>query len=141
MTIFEEAQVTAPLTMGESQDPRLSMWMLDQMAEGLEDQAAGLSRRAAGLVEEESLITKEIEQHGTAINRLLLRLESLRSDRNSVVERVKSLKREADGIREQLFVFEEEAALAAIDPADLCSEIAPTHQVYSAPVARPLNAA
>ena len=141
MTIFEEAQVTAPLTLGADQDPRLSMWMLDQMAEGLEDQAAGLSRRAAGLEDEESLIRKEIERHGTEINRLQLRLESLRSDRHSVVGRIESLKSEANGIREQLFVCEEEAALAAIDPGDFNSDMASTHQVYRAPVTRPLNAA
>jgi septal ring factor EnvC (AmiA/AmiB activator) len=137
MTIFDEVQITE----GESQDSRLSMWMLDQMAEGLEDQAAGLSRRAAGFEEEESLLTKEIARHETEINRLLLRLDAVRSDRDSVVERIESLKREASGIREQLFVCEEEAALAAIDPASFQSEMAPTHQVYRAPVTRPLNAA
>ena len=141
MTIFEEAQVTAPLTMGEGQNPRLSTWMLDQMAEGLEDQAAGLQRRASGLQDEERLIAKDIERHGTEINRLLLKLESLRSDRESVMARIESLTHEANEIREQQFACEEEAALAAIDPADFRNEIATTHQVYRAPAARPLNAA
>lgn len=137
MTIFDEVQVTE----GESQDSRLSMWMLDQMAEGLEDQAAGLARRAAGFEEEESFVSKEISRHETEINRLLLRLEAVRSDRDSVVERIESLKREANGIREQLVLCEEEAALAAIDPAGFESGLAATHQVYRAPVTSPLNAA
>lgn len=137
MTIFDEAQAND----GESQGPRLSVWMLDQMAEGLEDQAAGLSRRALGLEEEESLLSKEIERHETEINRLLLRRESVRSDRDSVVERIESLKHEANGIREQLFVYEEEAALASIEPPSLASGMAGSPQVYRAPVTRPLNAA
>lgn len=137
MTIFDEVQKPK----GEGQNHRLSIWMLDQMAEGLEDQAAGLARRAAGFEEEESLLTKSVEGHETEINRLLLRIESLRSDRDSIVERIESLKSEANAIREQLFVCEEEAALAAIDPAPFQSEMTPTHQVYSAPVTRSLNAA
>ena len=137
MTIFDEEQETN----SETHSPRLSMWMLDQMAEGLEDQAAGLARRAAGFEEEESLLTKSVEEHETEINRLLLRIESLRSDRDSVVERIDSLKSEANAIREQLFVCEEEAALAAIDPLPFQREMAPIHQVCSAPVTRPLNAA
>ena len=127
--------------MSEGQDSRLSIWMLDQMAEALEDQAAGLSSRAAGLEHEQSQVRKEIERHGTEINRLLLKLESLRSDRESVVTRIESLKLEANGIREQQFACEEEAALAAIDPAGFHGEIAPAQQVYRAPVTRPLNAA
>lgn len=137
MTIFDE--VHEPI--GECQDTRVSMWMLDQMAEGLEDQAAGMSRRAAGFEEEESLICKEIAGHETEINRLFLRLEALRSDRDSVVQRIELLKSEANAIREQLSVCEEEAALAAIDPAGFPCEMTPTHQVYCAPITRPLNAA
>lgn len=137
MTIFDEV----PETNGETSNPRLSIWMLDQMAEGLEDQAAGLARRAAGFEEEESLLTKEVSEHETEINRLLLRIEAMRSDRDSIVERIESLKSEANAIREQLFVCEEEAALAAIDPAGFQGEMAPTHQVYCAQVTRPLNAA
>jgi len=137
MTIFDEVQVSE----GECQDSRLSMWMLDQMAEGLEDQAAGLSRRAAGFEEEESLLCKEIARHGTEINRLSLRLDAVRSDRDSVLERIESLKHEANGIREQFAVCEEEAALAAIDPAGFERGMAATQQVFRAPITRPLNAA
>lgn len=137
MTIFDEVQVTE----GECQDSRLSVWMLDQMAEGLEDQAAGLSRRAAGFEEEESLLSKEIARHETEINRLLLRLDAVRSDRDSVLERIESLKHEANGIREQLFLCEEEAAIAAIDHVGFENGMAATHQVFRAPITRPLNAA
>ena len=141
MTIFDEAQESPQLIANEGQESRLSIWMLDQMAEALEDQAAGLSKRAAGLEQEQSQIRKEIERHGTEINRLLLMLESLRSDRESVVTRIESLMLEANSIREQQFACEEEAALAAIDPAGFHSEIAPAPQVYRAPITRPLNAA
>ncbi|HYV05836.1 MAG TPA: hypothetical protein VFB82_14675 [Blastocatellia bacterium] len=141
MTIFDEAQESPQLITNEGQDSRLSIWMLDQMAEALEDQAAGLSHRAAGLEQEQSQIRKEIERHGTEINRLLLMLESLRSDRESVVTRIESLRLEANGIREQQFACEEEAALAAIDPTGFNGEIAPAPQVYRAPITRPLNAA
>ena len=72
MTIFDEPQTDDC----QSQGARLSAWMLDQMAEGLEDQAAGLSLRTAGLEEEESFLCKEIARHETEVNRLLLRLES-----------------------------------------------------------------
>jgi chromosome segregation ATPase len=137
MTIFDETEASE----GGPQSPRLSVWMLDQMAEGLEDQAAGLSRRSAGLEEEESFLTKEVARHQTEVNRLMLRLESVRSDRDSVVERIESLKREARGIREQLCVYEEEAALASIEPPGLASGMAGSPQAYRAPVTRPLNAA
>jgi chromosome segregation ATPase len=137
MTIFDEVKVTE----GECQDSRLSVWMLDQMAEGLEDQAAGLSRRAAGFEEEESLLSEEIERHETEINRLLLRLDAVRSDRDSVMERIESLKHEANGIRERLFLCEEEAAIAVIDPAGFENGMAVTNQVFRAPITRPLNAA
>ncbi|MFY9609904.1 MAG: hypothetical protein WAU45_14955 [Blastocatellia bacterium] len=137
MTILDEVQETE----GETQNPRLRIWMLDQMAEGLEDQAAGLARRAAGFEEEESLLTREVAERETEINRLLLKIESLRSDRDSLVDRIESLKSEASSIRERLFVCEEEAALASIDHKDFDSRMAVTDQAYRAPVTRPLNAA
>lgn len=137
MTIFDGVQEPR----SETKNPRLSMWMLDQMAEGLEDQAAGLACRAAGFEEEECLLTREIAERETEINRLLLRIESLRSDRDSIVERIESLKSEANAIREQLFLCEEEAALASIGHSEFDGGLAVTNQVYRAPITRPLNAA
>lgn len=135
MTTVDELQETK----SEAENPRLRMWMLDQMAEGLEDQAAGLARRAACFEEEESLLTRDVADHQTEINRLLLRIESLRSDRDSVVERIEALKGEAAAIREQLLDCEEEAALASIGHSGLDSGI--TNHAYRAPITRPLNAA
>lgn len=136
MTILDEVNGTL-----ESEDSRPDIWMLDEMAEGLEDQAAGLSCRAAGFEEEESLLSKEIARHETEINRLLLRLDAVRSDRDSVLERIETLKREASSIRERILLSEEEAALASIDPSGFETGIAPTHTVFRAPITRPLNAA
>lgn len=137
MTIFDEAQETE----NETYSTRLKMWMLAQMAEGLEDQAAGLACRAAGFEEEECLLVREIAEHETEVNRLILRIEALRSDRDSVVERIESLKSEANAIKEQLFIREEEAALASIGRTGFDSGMAVTNQAYRAPTTRPLNAA
>jgi hypothetical protein len=51
--------------------------MLEQMAEGLEDQVAVLYRRAATFEEEEFLLNREIEERQTEINRLVLKLDTM----------------------------------------------------------------
>ena len=138
MTILDDVQ---PVTEGGVQSARLSMWMIEQMAEALEDQASGLSRRAAACEEEECLLTNEISDRETEINRLLLKLESVRSERDGVLERIESLKNEATALREQVYIREEEAALAAIEDVRFDEELIMGHQAFHAAVTRPLNAA
>jgi chromosome segregation ATPase len=89
--------------------------MLTQMAEALEDQAAGLYRRVAVLEEEEFLLNREIEERQTEINRLILKLDVLRAERDSAMERIELISREATALREEVFTGEEEVALAAIE--------------------------
>jgi hypothetical protein len=93
----------------------MKMRMLEQMAEALEDQVAGLYRRAAAFEEEEFLLNREVEERQTEINRLMLKLEVMRAERDRVIERIESISAEAAAIREEVFNGEEEFALAAID--------------------------
>jgi chromosome segregation ATPase len=137
MTILDDVQT---VTEGDVQSARLSMWMIEQMAEALEDQASGLSRRAAACEEEECLLANEIADRETEINRLLLKLESVRSERDGVLERIESLKNEATELREKVYIREEEAALAAIEDVRFEEELIMSHQPFRAPVTRPLNA-
>lgn len=82
--------------------------MLEQMAEALEDEAAGLYRRAAAFEEEESLLDKEIGDRQTEINRLLLKLDAMRADRDRVIEKVELISNEAAALRERAFNHEDE---------------------------------
>ncbi|HEY6330257.1 MAG TPA: hypothetical protein VI756_13035, partial [Blastocatellia bacterium] len=93
---------------------RLKLVMLQQMAEGLEDEANGLNRRAKSLEEEEFLLSAEVQERLTEINRLNLRLEGLRSERDSLLERVEALRREAIHIKEEVLDNEEELALESL---------------------------
>jgi predicted RNase H-like nuclease (RuvC/YqgF family) len=114
MTVLTESE--AP-TGGLNSPPRVKMRMLEQMAEALEDQVAGLYRRAAAFEEEEFLLNHEVEERQTEINRLILKLEAMRADRDRVMERIETISSEAAAIREEVFNGEEEAALAAIENA------------------------
>jgi signal transduction histidine kinase len=93
---------------------RLKLVMLQQMAEGLEDEANGLNRRAKALEEEEFLLSTEVQERLTEINRLNLRLEGLRSERDSLLERVEALRREAIHLKEEVLDNEEELALESL---------------------------
>jgi len=97
--------------------PRARMRMLQQMAEALEDEAAGLYRRAAAYEEEEFLLNREVTERQTEINRLMLKLEAMRSQRDALMEKINAVRDEAAAIREEAFNSEEEMALAAIDDA------------------------
>jgi predicted RNase H-like nuclease (RuvC/YqgF family) len=110
MTVF--AEVTERTCNPNSQ---MSMRILDQMAEALEDQVAALYRRAAGFEEEEFLLNREVEERQTEINRLMLKLETMRADRDRVMEKIELISSEAAAIREQVFSSEDDVALAAID--------------------------
>lgn len=91
------------------------MRILEQMAEALDDHVAGLYRRAAAFEEEEFLLNREVEDRQTEINRLLLKLESMRADRDRVFKKIESLSNEAGAIRDEIFRGEEAGALAAIE--------------------------
>ena len=112
MAILTEGGIT---DSGASSPPRAKMRLLIQMAEVLEDQAAGLYRRAAASEEEEFLLHREIEERQTEINRLVLKLEAMRAERDRLMERIGSISEEAAAIREEIFNGEEEFALAAIE--------------------------
>lgn len=104
------------LTRGEQHwsSDRLKLVMLQQMAEGLEDEANGLNRRAKALEEEEFLLSTEVQERLTEINRLNLRLEGLRAERDSLLERVEALRREAIHLKEEVLDNEEELALESL---------------------------
>jgi chromosome segregation ATPase len=89
--------------------------MLGQMAEALEDQVAALYRRAAAFEEEEFLLNREVEERQTEINRLMLKLDAMRAERDRVTERIESISREAAAMREELFSGEDEVALDSIE--------------------------
>ena len=86
----------------QGQPTGAEMRMLEQMADALDEEVAGLFRRAATFEEEEFLLNCEIEERQTEINRLLLKLESMRAHRERVMERIESSSREAQLIRESL---------------------------------------
>jgi chromosome segregation ATPase len=110
MTIFSDATLfTAP-----SSSPRVKTRMLEQMAEALEDEAAGLYRRAAAFEEEEFLLNKEIGERQTEINRLHLKLEGMRAERDRVIERIEQISSEAAAVRERAFEGDDEDSLNAI---------------------------
>lgn len=112
MTGITESEAPAD---GLNSPSRLKMRMLEQMAEALEDQAAGLYRRAAAFEEEEFLLNREVEERQTEINRLTLKLDVMRAERDRVMERIESISREAAAIREEVFSGEDEVALAALE--------------------------
>ena len=81
--------------------PQMRTMLLEQMAEALEDEAAGLYRRAAAFEEDEFLLNKEIDDRQTEINRLQLKLDGLRSERDRLMERIETITEEARGLREE----------------------------------------
>ena len=88
---------------GLNSPSRVKTRMLEQMAEALEDQVAGLYRRAAAFEEEEFLLNREVEERQTEINRLTLKLDVMRAERDRVMERIESISREAVAIREEVY--------------------------------------
>jgi uncharacterized protein YlxW (UPF0749 family) len=71
-------------------------------------------RRAAMFEEEELSLGHEVEERRTQINRLLLKMEGLRAERESLIEKIESLKTEAAALREEAFTDEEEIAISSI---------------------------
>jgi len=115
--MIAEVEVTEPVSAPSA--PRVKMRILEQMAEALEDQVAGLYRRAAAFEEEEFLLNREVEDRQTEINRLSLKLDSMRSERDRVMEKIESISREAAAMREALVDDEENHALAGIEEGSL----------------------
>jgi chromosome segregation ATPase len=89
--------------------------MLRQMADVLDEQASELYGSAAAFEEEEAMLSREISERQTEINRLNSKLEALRIERDRVLERIDSLRREASAMRDEILDNEEEIALSAID--------------------------
>lgn len=112
MTVVTEMKEPAG---GLSSPTREKMRMLDQMAEALEDQVAALYRRAAAFEEEEFLLNREVEERQTEINRLTLKLDAMRAERDRVTERIEWISREAAAMREEVFNGEDEVAIASIE--------------------------
>ena len=110
--MIAEIEVREPVS---APGPRVKMRILEQMAEALEDQVAGLYRRAAAFEEEEFLLNREVEDRQTEINRLSLKLDSMRSERDRVIEKIESISREAAAMRDALVDDEENNALAGIE--------------------------
>lgn len=111
MEILTEDTRTTPFNVASLD---LKIKMLQQMAEALEDEAAGLFRRAAIFEEEEFLLNREIENRQTEINRLQLKLEAMRGERDRVVGRIRGIQEEVAAMREEITNNEEEFALANI---------------------------
>ncbi|HSB10775.1 MAG TPA: hypothetical protein VLM38_14905 [Blastocatellia bacterium] len=86
-----------------SSSPQVRVRLLEQMAEALEDEAAVLYRRAAAFEEDEFLLNREIEERQTEINRLQLKLDAMRSERDRVMEKIESISEEATAMRYQAF--------------------------------------
>ena len=113
MTVFSEATLVTP----PSSSPRAKTKLLEQMAEVLDDEAAGLYRRAATFEEEEFLLNKEIGERQTEINRLQLKLEGLRGERDRVMDQIEQVSSEAAAVRERAFDGNAEDSVPSIQSA------------------------
>ncbi|HKV37898.1 MAG TPA: hypothetical protein VJX67_01705 [Blastocatellia bacterium] len=89
--------------------------MMQQIAEGLEDEAHSLTRRARAIEEEEAQISQEVEELQTGIQRLSLRSTSLRGEREALLAKIDKLHHEADSIRDKAISAEEELALQSLE--------------------------
>ena len=98
---------------------RVRIKMLQQMAEALDDEAEALYRRAASFEDEDYLLTREIEQRVTEINRMKLRLDAVRRERSSVTQRIEELRVEAAAIREEVFEGEDELVIQNLGTGEL----------------------
>jgi hypothetical protein len=115
MTIISEPEV--PLTLVSA---RVKARVLEQMAEALEDEVGGLYRRAAAFEEEESLLNTEIGERQTEINRLVLKLDGMRAERDRLMEKIDMVSHEAALMRERVFNCHEVSTYS--DTAEACSQ-------------------
>ena len=93
---------------------RLRLKMLEHRASALEQESSSLVRRAAALERQESLVRDEIEHYEDEVNRLVLRLKSLQTERESLSQRIELLKCNTRGLREEIVNAEEELALDSL---------------------------
>src|SRR5436853_6059377 len=98
---------------------RVRIKMLQQMAEALDDEAEALYRRAASFEDEDYLLTREIEERVTEINRMKLRLDAVRRERRSVIRRIEERRVEAAAIREEIFEGEDELVIQNLGTGEL----------------------
>ena len=110
-TVIEENTIALP----EVASNHVRMRMLQQMSEALEDEASSLLLRTAALAEEDMLLNRQIDDHQTEINRLQLKLDSVRSEQDGLLARVEILRDEASAMREEAYNNEDEIALSVID--------------------------
>ena len=103
----------------EQKPDRVRIKMLQQMAEALDDEAEALYRRAASFEDEDYLLTREIEQRVTEINRMKLRLDAVRRERSIVTQRIEELRVEAAAIREEVFEGEDELVIQNLGTGEL----------------------
>ena len=103
----------------EQKPDRVRIKMLQQMAEALDDEAEALYRRAASFEDEDYLLTREIEERVTEINRMKLRLDAVRRERGSVTQRIEELRVEAAAIREEVFEGEDELVIQNLGTGEL----------------------
>ncbi len=103
----------------EQKPDRVRIKMLQQMAEALDDEAEALYRRAAAFEDEDYLLTREIEQRVTEINRMKLRLDAVRRERRSVTQRIEELRVEAAAIREEVFEGEDDLVIQNLGTGEL----------------------
>jgi len=127
MTIISDPEV--PVSVGS---PRFKARVLEQMAEALEDEVDGLYRRAAAFEEEESLLNREIGERQTEINRLLLKLDAMRAERDRVMGKIDQASREAALMRERVFSCHEGSTHSDTPEArsQLCDDDAPHREGF-----------
>jgi hypothetical protein len=112
-TVVDDARISTSV----SSSPRVKARMLEQMAEALEDEVGGLYRRAAAFEEEESILDKEIGERQTEINRLLLKLDAMRAERDRVMERIELVSHESALMRDRAISCEEDGTDGPSDEA------------------------
>ena len=112
-TVVDDARISTSV----SSSPRVKARMLEQMAEALEDEVGGLYRRAAAFEEEESLLNKEIGERQTEINRLLLKLDAMRAERDRVMEKIELVSHESALMRDRAISCEEDGTDGRCDEA------------------------
>ncbi len=93
---FPEFSPSQPILPGARE--RLSA--VAQMAEALEDEAAVLGLRAAFIEDEEETLNHKIEAYMNGITRLQVHMDSLRGEREGLIEKVEALHAEALSLRQ-----------------------------------------
>lgn len=83
-------------------------------------QAAETVDQHAAAFEEEYVLNHEIEERQSEINRLLLKLEAVRSENDDLIKRIEAIRTEAMAIREESFRDKEQDA--SVSQSDLSDD-------------------